>query len=160
MYVDQHSYSNQEIGYEDGVPHKGDALHQRRPGGDETVQDESGIEGPQYGLKPDHAGQRRGHEHEGQDEYELHHRIAGLTEEPAGDPGEAPPYPESVDTHLHEQQKQTEHIEMPRHPDLHNLGQRKQSQKHRHDSAADGNDDTSVVAEAEAAYDGIGYQGM
>ena len=86
--IDEHTHSDQEVGDEQGIADKLDAVHQRRDAGDEPVEDESGEKGTEDALQSAHL-RHRGAEKQHREHVDVeHHRVGKMLEEPAGDAGQ------------------------------------------------------------------------
>ena len=81
--IDQHPYSDQEIRYENGIPHKLDMIHQWRRRRNTIVQHQSHKEGTQDSLHADKLHQTCAQEDQDHDKYILYHALVIAAEEPA-----------------------------------------------------------------------------
>ena len=85
--IDEHAYTYEKIGYEQGVAYKFEAVHQGGNVGDKTVQNNACEKCSQDGFQPDNLRHIRCQEDKGQDKYELRDIIIVGLEKPSGEPG-------------------------------------------------------------------------
>ena len=80
-HIDEHTHTYQEIGDEQGITDKLDAVHQGRDVWDISVEDQSGEERAEDSLDTNERGEGCTEEHDAQHEDILHHRITISAEE-------------------------------------------------------------------------------
>ena len=89
-HIDNHPHTDEEIGDEQCVADKLNAIHQWRHMRNVAIEDEAGKEGAEDSLHTGYVGKGGTHEKNGHDEDKLHHRIAVAAQKPARQPGDEP----------------------------------------------------------------------
>ena len=82
-HIDYHTYAYKEIWYKDGIAKELQSIHQRRNGRNETIEYQSAEESAENALQSYQFTEGGTHKHHGENEDELHNRIAITAEETA-----------------------------------------------------------------------------
>ena len=156
--IDQHSHPYQEIRHENRVADKPDVLHQRRAGWNHTVQDQSGVECPEDGLKADEMRRERSHEDQGEYKDKLCDRIRVVAEEAPGEPWEQSPDGRHEESQQNNQPDERPYTHAAAATDVDHGGKTEQGEHHGHDGTADCYHGRPRVLKPELADNGIRHQ--
>ena len=155
--IDEHAHTDKEVGDEDGIAGKLDAVHERREARYVAVQNQAREEGTEDALQTYGLGEGGAEEEFGHDEDKLHHGVGVAAQELAGDTGYDKYHAGAEGGHLEEEHgpEPPMGVGIERGGDT---GQHHQCDKESQHGGAHAQCHAAVALQAVAHGDGVGYQ--